>query len=75
MTTATQYRDYAQECIDSARDAKSDAVRQQFLDLAKLWLTAAERADNRSAPQLPIKHKGDGHALAEDGDVGPHEPN
>ena len=41
MHTAAEYRQYAQECIDSARSATSDAVRTQFLELAQLWLTAA----------------------------------
>jgi hypothetical protein len=59
MTTATEYRQYAQECMVSAREATSDPVRKQFLDLAKLWMTAAERLDGHSALSQPIKL--DGH--------------
>jgi hypothetical protein len=45
--TAAEYRQYAQECIDSARSATSDAMRTQFLELAQLWLTAAVQAELR----------------------------
>jgi hypothetical protein len=61
MTTASEYRQYAQECIQSAREAHSAAVRKQFLDLAKFWMAAAERMDARSAPSHSIS-KGDGRA-------------
>jgi len=54
MTTATEYRQYDQECIESAREAQTDPVRKQFLDLAKLWMTAAERVDAQSALPKPI---------------------
>jgi hypothetical protein len=60
-TTANEYRRYAKECMDSARDAASDPVRKQFLDLAKLWMTAAERSETQSAPSEPIS-KMDGHS-------------
>ena len=47
MHTAAEYRQYAQECMDSARIATSDATRMQFLELAKLWLTAAVHAETK----------------------------
>ena len=47
--TPCQYRQYAQECMDSARLATSEAVRVQFLELAQLWLAAATHADLRAA--------------------------
>lgn len=47
MQTAVEYRKYAQECIESARHASSDAVRIQFLELAKLWLAAATQLELR----------------------------
>ena len=50
-TTPNEYRRYAKECMDSAREAPSEPVRKQFLDLAKLWMTAAEHSDAPSAPQ------------------------
>jgi len=45
MHTASEYRQYAQECLDSARIATTDAVRRQFLELAQLWLAAATQAE------------------------------
>ena len=60
MTTAKDYRQYAQECIESARQATSESVRKQFLDLAKLWMTAADRMDSRDVPSPPSKVKLDG---------------
>jgi hypothetical protein len=47
MHTAEEYRQYAQECMEGARIATSDAVRMQFIELAKLWLTAAIQAERR----------------------------
>jgi hypothetical protein len=65
MTTATEYRQYAQECIKSARAAAADPVRKQFLDLAKLWMEAAVRVEGaHSTPSQPAK-KIDGHAPPE----------
>ena len=60
MTTATDYQEYAQECMQGARDAKRAPVRKQFLDLAKLWLEAAARLDTRVGPPLQTD-KLDGH--------------
>jgi hypothetical protein len=47
MATAAEYRQYARECMESARDSHNDAVRQQFLELATLWMTAAHRLDGQ----------------------------
>jgi hypothetical protein len=53
MHTPAEYRQYAQECMDSARTERSDATRMQFLELAKLWLTAAVKAESMARqPQL-----------------------
>jgi len=60
MTTATEYRQYAQECMVSAREATSDPIRKQFLDLATLWMTAAARIEGYTSPVLA--NKMDGHA-------------
>jgi hypothetical protein len=48
MQTASDYRKYAQECMDSARIATSKAVRVQFLELAQLWLAAATQVELRA---------------------------
>ena len=45
MTTAAEYRQYARECLDSASDAISEDLRNQFLEIAKLWMLAAARLD------------------------------
>jgi hypothetical protein len=73
MTTATEYRQYARECMDSARDATSAPVRDQFLELAKLWLTAAVRMDTRRTSSKQTNSKGDGHAPANFGVAGLNE--
>jgi hypothetical protein len=48
LNTPAAYRQYAQECMDSARIATSDAVRTQFLELAQLWLAAAAQLELRA---------------------------
>jgi hypothetical protein len=58
MTTASQYRAYAQECIIDARNATSEPIREQFLALATLWLTAAARAENEEAQSSPGQRDG-----------------
>jgi hypothetical protein len=74
MTTANEYRQYARECVESARAATSEPVRQQFLDIAKLWLTAAARMDTPLGSAKEIIGKVDGHhAPASLGVAGPHE--
>ena len=50
---SVKFRCYAEECMVSARTATSDAARQRFLDLAKLWMTAAQQIDDGiEAPPL-----------------------
>jgi hypothetical protein len=48
MRAASEYRKYAERCKESARNANSDAVRTQFLELAKVWLAAATELDLRA---------------------------
>jgi hypothetical protein len=50
MTTSAEYRQYAHECFETARHAQSAELRDEFLDLAALWMTAAERADRAGPP-------------------------
>ncbi len=45
MTTAAEYRKLATECVESARSAASDDIRKQFLDIAELWMQAADKMD------------------------------
>jgi len=58
MTTAAQYRQYANECIDSAREAQTTEERLQFLKLAKIWLTSAESIERLSAPADSTRNNG-----------------
>jgi hypothetical protein len=52
VTTAAEYREYARECMEAARNATTDAVRQHCLELAKLWTTAALTLDGRVGGNL-----------------------
>ena len=54
MATAKEFRQYPHECIESARGAANETIRQQFLDLAQLWLTAADRQDSQA--DLPVPY-------------------
>jgi hypothetical protein len=56
MTTAAEFRHYAIECIESAREAATDQIRGQFLDLAVLWLKAASRI--AELPEMPLHKAG-----------------
>jgi hypothetical protein len=54
MAEAHEYRQYAAECVESARTATSEKVRDHFLDLAKMWMTAAWQLDDGiSIPSRP----------------------
>jgi hypothetical protein len=44
MSSADDYRSYAQECFDWARTAKSERERDIFLEMTRTWLVAAIRA-------------------------------
>jgi hypothetical protein len=46
MSKANEYRQYASEAMESAKSATAEDVRKQFLDLARLWLTAAQQIDD-----------------------------
>lgn len=50
VSTAKEYRAYAAECMDSARDAGSDVERDNYLQMAADWLQAATMAE------MPIPH-------------------
>ena len=43
MSKQDEYRQYASEAMESARTATFKSVREQFLDLAKIWMTAAQQ--------------------------------
>jgi hypothetical protein len=45
MSKTDEYRQFASDCIVWARIATSDDQREQFLELAKKWLSDAESID------------------------------
>jgi hypothetical protein len=45
MSKTDQYRQFAHDCIVWARMATSDNQREQFLELAKKWMSDAESID------------------------------
>ena len=54
MKTAAEYRAMAEECFKWASEARSDAVRKSYLQLAQVWITSASKLDalpvTRSTP-------------------------
>lgn len=48
MTTAVEYRIQAAALAAQARDERHAGVRQEFLQLSKLYLRLAEQADKNS---------------------------
>ena len=53
MSKQDEYRQYAGECIASAKTATDDATRKQVLDLAKQWMTAAQQMYDGAAMPVP----------------------
>jgi hypothetical protein len=47
---ADEYRQFANDCIVWARIATSDDQREQFLELAKKWISDAESVDQSIEP-------------------------
>jgi hypothetical protein len=45
MSRQDEYRQYEGECLESARTATSDELCKHFLELSKLWMTAAQKLD------------------------------
>ena len=41
MTTPTEFRKFADECMASAQTAATEAERKAFLDMARAWTLAA----------------------------------
>lgn len=49
MFSQDQFRQFADECIEWARTARSERERKQFLDMARLWMTAAQQIEDGMA--------------------------
>jgi hypothetical protein len=50
METAREYRQYAEECLASAKAAESDEERDLFLRMAQDWLRAATLMETETTP-------------------------
>jgi hypothetical protein len=50
MTTASQYRFYAEECLRWAEETDNEEHRQAFLDMGVAWLHLASRERSVLAP-------------------------
>jgi len=48
METAADYRKWAEECFEWARQASDESVREQYASLSRVWLDYAARAELRS---------------------------
>ena len=78
MTTTTEYRAMAEECFQWAREATTHNTRSAYLEIAKIWLTAADgRQDRPHARQPPSeadRARPGGHGHLRQGRDGPAPP-
>lgn len=47
MTGSTQYREFAEECLRLAKQAKDEHQREILTEMAKAWSKLAEEADKK----------------------------
>ena len=52
MTTAQEYRKFAEECLRWAAEADTEEDRNSFLELARDWTLAALRVEGVLIPAL-----------------------
>jgi hypothetical protein len=45
LFSADEFRQFAEEAVAAARAASSDDERKHFLDMARMWATAAAKMD------------------------------
>jgi hypothetical protein len=45
VLSSQEFRDFANECLDWAKTARSDSERDIFLQMAQVWLEAAVRSE------------------------------
>ena len=57
MTTADEYRQFAEECLRWAGTAKTEEEKKAFLDMAETWTkaAAAKRTNGQVAPKAVTK--------------------
>jgi hypothetical protein len=66
MSTQEHFRQFADECLEWAQRARSERERKQFLEMAKVWMTAAQQLDDgttrtNAPPLAPSRAQRDGH--------------
>ena len=54
MTTAKEYREFANECLRWAAEVKADDDRQAFLDMAKVWTQLAMHGNEAQGPSMSV---------------------
>jgi hypothetical protein len=47
MTSSTQYREFAEECVRLAKEAKDKRQQEVLKEMAKAWSKVAEEADKK----------------------------
>jgi hypothetical protein len=57
MATAADYRKWAEECFEWAREASNESVREQYSSLGRVWLECAARAEVQSGVITPPEPK------------------
>jgi cellobiose-specific phosphotransferase system component IIA len=55
MKSAAEYRAYAEQCIESAKTARSPEERDALLEMARVWIEEAHQAEHSSISQEPAK--------------------
>jgi hypothetical protein len=55
MSSASEYRQYARECVESAAKASTEVERRTFLDMARTWENAALAIEEQD--RLLTKHR------------------
>ena len=57
MATAADYRKWAEECFEWARQASDESVREQYAQIGQVWLEQAARAELLSDMTTPPELK------------------
>jgi hypothetical protein len=55
MKSAAEYRAYAEQCIESAKTARSQEERDALLEMARAWIEQAHQVEHSSTVQKPAK--------------------
>jgi hypothetical protein len=55
MKSAAEYRAYAEQCIESAKTARSQEERDALLEMARAWIEQAHQVEDSSTVQKPAK--------------------